>query len=234
MQDGNTTVGTAALTGGNVAFSVPALVSGIHVFSAHYSGDQNFRASATLLHQAVVAPDFSLTSSAVTPASVSAGQSATATVTVTSIAGFSGSVSLICSVSPSAADAPTCLLTPVTVQSSGGAAATSGLSITSVAPHSLLGPTDPPLSGGSLAVLWLVVSGFLLAGLVLAKGPGRKQLWLNGLFAYTLAGTLAMQVACGGSQNTPTGGTAARSYAINVQGASGATQHRVSVTLNVR
>jgi hypothetical protein len=186
------------------------------------------------LHQAVVAPDFSLTSSAVTPASVSAGQSATATVTVTSIAGFSGSVSLSCSVSPSAADAPTCLLTPVTVQSSGGAAATSALSIASVAPHSLLGPTDPPLSGGSLAVLWLVVSGFLLAGLLLAKGPGRKQLWLNGLFAYTLAGTLAMQVACGGSQNTPTGGTAARSYAINVQGASGATQHSVSVTLNVR
>jgi hypothetical protein len=68
----------------------------------------------------------------------------------------------------------------------------------------------------------------------LAKGRGKKQLWLNCLFAYTLAGTLAMQVACGGSQNTPTGGTAARSYAINIQGASGATQHSVSVTLSVR
>ena len=106
--------------------------------------------------------------------------------------------------------------------------------IPSVAPHSLLGPIEPPPSGGSFAVLWLVFSGFLLAGLVLAKGPGRKQLWLNGLFAYTLAGTLAIQVACGGSQSTPTGGTAARSYAINIQGASGSTQHSVSVTLNVR
>jgi hypothetical protein len=74
----------------------------------------------------------------------------------------------------------------------------------------------------------------LLAGFVIAKGQGSKRTWLTCLFACALAGFLATQMACGGSKNTPTGGTAAGSYVINIQGVSGTSQHSVSVTLSVR
>lgn len=233
VQEGSTTLGSAALIGSRAVFSVPALAPGIHSISAHYSGDQNFRPSTSVLHQAVAAPDFSLTSSAITPASVSAGQFATAIVTVTSLAGFSGSVSLSCSVSPSVANAPTCSLTPATVPSSGDISTTSTLNISTTAPAAALGRSEFLEPTRRIAALWLPFSGFLLAGLVLAINREKKQPWLTCLFACAFAGILALQVACGGSQNSPTGGTPRRNYVINIQGTSGTTQHTASVPLSV-
>lgn len=246
LQDGSTTLGTAALAGNSAVFSVPPLAAGVHVMSAHYSGDQNFRPGGTVLHQAVVAPDFSLSSSAVTPASVSAGQSASATITVTSIAGFSGAVSLSCSVSPSTTDAPACSLSPSTVQSAADSSATSTLNISTAAPHLQLGSVEFPSSGGRLGTLWfpVVLGGLLGLGLDRAKfGLRRKPVvscWFSvpGFFdsgiwvGLILAGLLGLQ-ACGGSQNSPSGGSSAGSYVINIEGTSGGAQHGVSVTLSV-
>ncbi|MGH9538908.1 MAG: FG-GAP-like repeat-containing protein, partial [Terriglobales bacterium] len=247
LQDGTTTLGTAALTGNSAAFSVPALAAGVHVMSAHYSGDQNFRASSTVLRQAVVAPDFSLSSSAVTPASVSAGQSASATVTITSIAGFSGAVSLSCSVSPSPTGAPACSLSPATVQSTADSSAASTLNISTAAPHLQLGSIQFPSSGGRMRAFWFPVCGIVVLGGLLGLHPKRglrrkpvvscwlpvPGLWESGIWVgLILAGLLGLQ-ACGGSQSTPSGGSSAGSYVINIEGTSGGAQHSVSVTLSV-
>ena len=238
LQDGSTTLGTTALTGGGAVFSIPALASGIHPIAGQYSGDQNFRPSTSVLHQAVIAPDFSLTSSALAPASVSAGQTATATVTITSLAGFSGAVSLACSVSPGGGEAPTCSLAPATIQSSAGPSATSTLTISTTAQHTRFAPNEFSEPGRRVAALWFPLSGFLLAAVLLAKGQGSKQTWLTCLLACALVGLLGTQMACGGSQGSPPGGggggTTAGSYVINIQGTSGATQHSASVNLSVR
>jgi hypothetical protein len=58
-------------------------------------------------------PDFSVSApSSATPSSVAVGQSSTAVVTLGSSGGFSGMVSLTCTVSPAAALAPTCSFSP--------------------------------------------------------------------------------------------------------------------------
>lgn len=56
----------------------------------------------------VNAPDFTIAASALNPAAVTPGNSVTSTVTVGSIAGFSASVALTCTVAPATANPPTC------------------------------------------------------------------------------------------------------------------------------
>jgi hypothetical protein len=233
LEDGSTTLGTASLIGGNAVFSLPSLTPGSHTISARYSGDQIFRPSTSVLYQAVVAPDFSLTSSAIAPSSLSGGQSATATVTITSLAGFSGPVSLSCSVAPSAAGAPICSLTPPVVQSAPGNSVTSTLKISTSSFQAKSGTGESPRPVRRGATLWLPLSGLLLASLVLTVGRGRKQAWLSCFFTCTLIGMLATQVACGGSQGSSSGGGTAKSYVITIQGQSASGQHSVSVPVIV-
>ena len=71
---------------------------------------------------ALIPPDFSLTASALTPATVTAGASSTSTLNVVATGGFSGSVAFACSVTPTPALAPTCSVSPNSVTS--GAPAT--------------------------------------------------------------------------------------------------------------
>jgi hypothetical protein len=233
LEDGGTAVGTASLIGGGAVFSLPSLTKGTHIISARYSGDEIFRPSTSVLYQAVVPPDFSLESSAVTPSSLSVGQSATATVTVTSLAGFSGQVSLSCLVSPSDAGAPICSLTPTAVQSSAGTPVTSTLTITASSLHSRLEMTEFPNHDRAVAVFFLPLAGLLMASFAFAGGRGKKHPLLIVLFALTFAGLLASQVACGGSQGSSGGGGTAKSYMITIQGKSGNTQHSISVPVIV-
>ena len=69
------------------------------------------------------APDYSIASSALTPASVVAGGSATATITITALNGFTGQVDLSCSVTPVVASAPTCAFVPASVTGGSGTSA---------------------------------------------------------------------------------------------------------------
>ena len=80
------------------------------------------------------APSYSLSAGTANPTSLSAGSSSTATVTVTPANGYTGSLTLSCSIAPvvSGTSAPTCSLTnPVSVTSG---AATSTLTFNTVAP----------------------------------------------------------------------------------------------------
>ena len=233
LQDGTTTLGTMSLVGGSAAFSAPSLTLGTHAFSARYSGDQIFRPSTSILYQVVATPDFSLTSSAVAPLVLSGGQSATATVTITSLAGFSGPVSLTCSVAPAEAGAPICSLTPAMVQASAGNSATSTLKISTSSFQARNYTVRSPGGTRRIMTLWLSLFGLFLAGLVLAGGRGGKQSWLSCLFACTLMGMIATQVACGGSQGSSSGSGTGKSFAVTVQGQSGAAQHTVSLPVIV-
>ena len=63
-------------------------------------------------------PDFQLSATPLSPGTVTAGASATSTVTVTPLSGFSGMVNLTCGISPAVTPAPTCTL-PSSVQVTG-------------------------------------------------------------------------------------------------------------------
>lgn len=74
-----------------------------------------------------VVPGYTLSASALNPATVTAGNSATSTVTITPAHGYTGSVNLSCSVI--ATSAPTCSFNPATVTISGTAAGASTLTV---------------------------------------------------------------------------------------------------------
>jgi hypothetical protein len=60
-------------------------------------------------------PDFTLNATALTPASVAAGSSATSTVSVAPLNGFTTGVALSCSITPVVASPPTCAFVPTSI-----------------------------------------------------------------------------------------------------------------------
>jgi subtilase family serine protease len=178
-------------------------------------------------------PDFTVTAGALSAATVAKGGSATSTITVGSMAGFNGTVTLACSVTGGGTPAPKCTLAPSSIANSSG---TSTLTISTTAAHVVSGAVISPQPGVGFG--WLVVSGSaLFAGIFFLGAPsGRRRMAGLGLMLLVF---LAAGVGCGGgsssSGNTQTGGTPAGSYTITVTGTSGSmTPHTAAVTLTVQ
>lgn len=163
--------------------------------------------TATLFLNVVDVPqNYTLTVlKAISPGTVTAGSGATATVTVTPIASYTGSVTLACfSVTPVVVAAPICAFNPPTV------AVTNGTAPTSVLTVSTYGTTGTP-SSKTVAPRIFYAFGLALPGLALlgagTNGARRKKL-LGVLLLMMLAGGLLFLPACGSSNNNlnnPTG-----------------------------
>lgn len=155
-------------------------------------------------------PGFNVSATGLTPTTVSAGGSATSTLTVSDYGGFGGSVAFSCSVQPAPALAPSCLFSPSSVS----AGTPSTLTVSTTAPTSALRTG----TGSSLFyAFFLPLSG--LFAMVLRFGPRQKR---KGKFtAATLACMLfagvVFQAACGSSK-PPMPGSPAGSYIITVTG----------------
>ena len=80
---------------------------------------------------AATTPSYTLTATALNPASVTAGVFATSTITVTPANGYTGSVRLSCSSVTGGTPAPVCTFNPSTVVISGTSAGTSVLTVVS-------------------------------------------------------------------------------------------------------
>jgi hypothetical protein len=231
FQDGNLAVGSATLNGG-IATSPPLTLStGTHQITARYSGDENFRPGSGGTRQVVGVPDFSVVASNLDPASVTAGQSATATFTLTSLAGFAGSVPMLCSVSPAPAQAPSCTLNPSSLQMGKGDALDSMLTVTTTAGTvGALGSRN----GGSLLNRFLA----LWVPLVIFAGCPRRRVFKHPVERLLLVGILLVVtgalLACGGgSQQNARGGTPPGNYTVTVLATSGGSQHAIMLTLTV-
>jgi len=185
-------------------------------------GDDAFVAKFT---QSPTGSTFSLAATALSPASVSPGGSATSTVTVTSTNGFTGTVSLGCSVSPSVTHGPTC-------SGSATPGAPGTLTVSTTAASALL---QHPQTGNASRVffaMFLPIGGMALLSFGFA-GPRRKKLFSTLLFCLAL-GALFLLPACGGSSSKTGGnpGTPAGTYTITVSGtATGASQTGTSPSL---
>jgi hypothetical protein len=185
-----------------------------------------------------------VTSTTATPGTVTAGQTATAQVTVTPIGSYSGTVTLAClAITPVVTDAPVCSFAPSTgtapgpVQIGGGQAATAILTITTLGPN----PTTRLRTPRIFYALWLLLPGLALTGVGTAA---RRRKSLLGIFLLlSMVSGLLLLPACGSTNNTnnPSGEvTPKNTYTFTLTGAdqngaapgNSATAPTVTLTVN--
>lgn len=187
--------------------------------------------------------DFSLSADPTT-ATISAGQSATYTLTISPLSGFTGHLSLSCSGGPTSA---TCSVSPLSVTLDGINSVTATVTVTTVAAGA-----EPPYSGRRRVFeprlrvipalrLFCFLLTATIGGLVLLQTP------VNGIRTQVtpklvvplqaIVVWLVLSVSCGsGSGTTSTGpsGSQVKTYTLNVTASSQTTSHTVSLTLKVK
>ncbi len=165
-------------------------------------------------------PSYSVSAPATTtPASVNAGSSSTAVVTLTPANSYTGSVTLSCSISPvlTGSAAPTCSLSPNPLPVS--AVATATLTFSTVAPPARAGahgmatfiaPTQPAPDmarrGSLLYVAWIVVPGVALVGVGFGSRSSRRKKLLSLSLFWMMSSSLILLPACGGGSSSGGGG----------------------------
>jgi hypothetical protein len=216
-----------------------AATSGQSVVTAQYSGDSSYEA-ANSGAVAITAgtPDFSLSA---TPASgsVSAGSSATSTVSAAGTFGFANAVALTCAVTTTvqvqAQYMPTCVFSPSSV-TPGQNPATSKLTINT----SARAVTPPgkyfPRGLGPISVPVLIGLALLAAWCLAWRGRARSL--ADATLAVAVLLFLLGVASCGGSSSPPPPpppvGTTAGQYTVTVTGSSGTLSHTGTFSLTVQ
>lgn len=177
-------------------------------------------------------PDFSISPSS-SAATVSAGGSATSSLTIVPLNNFTGSVSLNCSGLPALS---TCSFLPNPV-TPGGNPVISTLTISTTAGSALLAPPFGRLRIGPRYAFWLALLGIAFVGVgIWGRKPKKERI---GSFSVGLLLILvALQAGCrgpGSSVNTRPG-TPPGVYSITVTGSSTSSslQHAITFALTVR
>jgi hypothetical protein len=196
---------TSSTTSGSFSFTVTG-TSGALV--------QTTTASLTVM---AAAPSFELTATALTPATITPGDSATSTVTVAPSDGFNSTVTLGCAVTPATAVPPRCSFSSATVTGGNG---TPTLTVNTV--EATISARPKPLNSLYYAML-LPLCGLTLLG---ARLRSRSRKPLNWVLFCLMLSSLLWLPACGGastgSNSGGGGGTTAGSYTVTVTGTAGA------------
>jgi hypothetical protein len=222
--DGSVASATSTLYTAPIQVSASETINAVAIDPAMQNS--NIGTAAYVIQQ----PSFTLTGGPI--AAISAGGSASSTITITPAGGFTGTVSLSCAISSSPAGGvapPTCSVSqPAAI--SGTQAVTSTLTIktTAASTAALHNPMRPFLKLGE---------GTLVAILFLWL-PFRRRNWQT-MFGLLLLTTLAVVASgCGASKSSATtqgsSGTTAGAYTITVTGTSGTVQSTASVSLSVQ
>jgi len=171
---------------------------------------------------------------------ISAGQTASFTVTVGGLNGFNSAVTLTCSGQPVNS---TCNFSPASVMPSSGGMVTSMMMIsTSSLPYMHAGIISGNQSGGRYAMILAIPTLVLLASFF--AGSIRRSRAAGNKWIPSLAGSLALLLAtacllaaggCGGNgMNNFGNGTQRGTATVMVTGTSGSLTHSTSVTLTVQ
>jgi hypothetical protein len=225
---GTTSLGTAPISNGTAVLPFAFVTSGTYAVTATYAGDSNNLASTSnSISITVVAPDFSVTA-APAAVTISAGQSAVTTLTITPVGGYSGTVKFSCGTLPNEA---TCSFAPSTVTPTNGAATTTTLTIATKAPSTaMLLKIARPLSG--IAWAGLVFFGFMPRRTRQLK----TQLMRSALVMLMLLGGVLSLSGCNSSSPAKDPGTPAgpQSISVTVADSNGGSSHSIpfQVTIN--
>ncbi len=259
MEDGNTgqrALGSIPLSPeGTATLTTANLRDGQHSIRAVYSGDATYAASASpasaVQAEATTTPSFTLSANPAN-ATIAAGATATAVLTLTPSNGFSNYVALSCSGLPLQAS---CSFTPVNVAV--GATATPSPTAGAIPPSTTTMTISTQAPSGTLSMLLhgdkgmvyaFLLPGFLgLAGLTTGRRTGRRTAhhsgarWLGMLLL--MVGLVGGTTSCAqrysylnhppaASLGTPLGVSALTIEAISING-SQVTQQQIPFTLTV-
>jgi hypothetical protein len=227
---GTTTLGTAIVSNGTATLPYSFTAAGTYAVVANYAGDSaNLASTSNSVSVVVIAPDFTISASP-SSATITAGQSATTTLTVTPIGGYSETLHFSCGTLPAGV---ACTFTPSSLTPN-GVAATVGLTVTTTAPGVAEQRT---LDRGLSAIAW--------AGVIfLAFSP--KRMWrMNHLLKHScllllLIGALVSLSGCssGSSPNPPNNNpgtpTGAQTIAITAADSSGNLSHPINFVVTVQ
>jgi Bacterial Ig-like domain (group 3)/FG-GAP-like repeat len=225
---GSATLGTAPIANGIATFTGSFAAAGTYAVTASYAGDsENQPSNSSAVSITVATPDFTVSVSPAT-ATITAGQSAAATITVTPVGGYNRTVTFSCGPLPSEA---TCTFAPSSVTSSNGKATTSTLTVTTAAPSPAVRPGTSGAAAGiaSLGILFLLFAPVRL-----------RRTYLTLLDVFLLAGFVALS-GCGGSSQSSGSpstrsnpGTPAGTQTITVSTSDGTISHSVSFQIVVQ
>jgi len=227
FMDGATPLGTATLVGGAATFSTSGLSAGSHTITVGYGGDATFKASTSAaLTQLVV--DFAVSiGSGASSETVSAGQTATYTFSVSPSSGtLPDQVTLSVSGLPAGATAS---ITP-SVVAAGLPSTNVVLSIQTSAASAANGHQEKQF-GMSLPTAFLAIVLLPIAGRL--RRAGKKLTTVAALLVFAFGFAVASGLSgCGA--NTPTSATTSQSYTVTMTAASGSLLHTANVMLTVK
>jgi hypothetical protein len=221
--DGTTPTTSSTKYTGAISVSSTETIEAIAVATGYAS----CAAASATYTISTVSPSFTLTNSGnLTIAAPGSTSGDTATITVTSTGGFSGTVNLSCSVTPVAgAIAPTCTLSsPTTTISGATTTQTTTLTVvTTASGNTAASQSRPPF--------WPAAGGAALA-LAFFFVPRRRRnlLLMVGLLAVIVS---AAGLGCSGPQKKGSTGTTPGSYAVTVTGTAGTITETTTVNINL-
>jgi hypothetical protein len=174
------------------------------------SGSMTHQTPQLILNVQDVPEDYTVTiSKAISPTSVPAGLGASATITITPIGSYTGTVYLYClSVTPVETATPYCSfaatqvstsLPPNAVQIGSDTPATSVLTINTFGPAATTTATAKPSKLRGLQGLWLGIPALALIGIGASGSRRKKFLWL--MLLMLVAGGLLLMPACNSTTN---------------------------------
>ena len=198
FMNGSASLGAAPIAGGSASLTTSFANAGSVSLTASYGGDLNNLASTSSpLTVTIVAPSFAVATSPAS-ATVTPGQSANFTITVTPTGGFAGAVTFSCGVLPSEAS---CLFASPSVTPSNGQPAQVKLTISTAASTVQLRQS---MAGSPPSGPWIPAGAIMsLAGLVgfMRQSGGRRryQRWLRAMAQLTIACGVGLALSgCGG------------------------------------
>jgi len=212
FSNGTTVLGSSAINSSGVAtFTTTALPVGTDSITAAFAGSATLQNATSTAVTITVAQPFTLAASA-TSFQVTQGQAASATVTVTQIGGFTGTLTFSCS-----DPAPESVCTPP--------AATNATSVSFNITTTAATSKSAKSSGGRRVFYALLLPGLL--GILFTAGSRKRSargVRLLGLIMVLGFSTLWLG-SCGGSSSTTTSnpGTPPGSYTITVNATTGGT-----------
>jgi hypothetical protein len=229
------TSSAATLVSGSASIAVPAgaLPLGDHSLTATYTPDAT---SASVYLSASGSADLDVIpvpagfTVAGTAVSVAPGATVgnTSAVTLTPSGGFTGAISLSCSIGPLAASDPATCSIPSSATISGSSAQTVTLTVTTTGPSSALNRRRE---------LFGPIGGTAFACVLLLGMPGRRRKWLAALGMVLLLLVAGGAVSCGGGGTSGGGGDAGTTpgnYTITVTGTAGNITETGTIALTVQ